>query len=355
MYYKTSYTCMAIEGNNLKMLGLGTYQYEVKEDEFKDSLKLLNFTIQPKKKDEITKFMTENNIQNNILEKLLKQKLITDNELILKKTDTMDFKNFLYSDLVSPNPKKANENFKKTTFLILGTGGIGNFMSYALATHTPKKIILLDGDIIERSNLNRQFMFKTKDLNLLKANVLGTELKARNPELNVEVIPDFIDESVLERVLNNINGPILGILSADGTNAVYSASKVFSKYHIPFLNIGYLNDISIIGPFFIPSVSCCPYCHNAFSIDVKSNIDISNNLISKINQNFSAPSHFVNNALSTSMAMNEIIQFMSGNIEGMHSINKRFGIDVVNFNKYYIKSSIDANCKYCIEDADYEK
>lgn len=354
MHYKTSYTCSILDNGDLKFLGKGTNQYQVELKEYNDSLKLLSFTMKSKDKDELINFMKDNNIDFNILDKLLEKRLITNNKLVFEKVDNMDFKNNLYLDITTQYPVKSNENFKNTTFIIIGTGGIGNFMSYALATFTPKKIILIDGDTIEESNLNRQFMFKFKDIGLYKSDVLGSELRSLNPKLDIEVITHFVNEDMLQELVNN-NSNVLGILSGDNDSALHVTNKIFTKYKVSFLNIGYLNDISVIGPFYIPNVSCCPYCHDSFLIeDYSDNITENRQLATNINNQHSAPSSFVNNALSSSMAMNEIIQFMSDNFKKMNSINTRFGIDTVNFSKFHINSSIDVNCKYCcIEEFNY--
>lgn len=65
--------------------------------------------------------------------------------------------------------KLVLNNLKNTTVIIIGCGGIGNFLSYSLATFTPEKMLLIDGDKIENSNLNRQLLFTTKDIGYSKA------------------------------------------------------------------------------------------------------------------------------------------------------------------------------------------
>ena len=43
---------------------------------------------------------------------------------------------------------------------------------YAYASYLPKKIIMLDGDVVSISNLNRQIFFDLSDVNRLKCDVL---------------------------------------------------------------------------------------------------------------------------------------------------------------------------------------
>ncbi|BCP63091.1 hypothetical protein SUT503_01490 [Streptococcus parasuis] len=69
--------------------------------------------------------------------------------------------------------------FKDTTFVIIGCGSIGNYISYALSVYSPKKLILVDGDRIERSNLNRQILFSEEDINCYKSEVIARELRKK--------------------------------------------------------------------------------------------------------------------------------------------------------------------------------
>jgi len=265
------------------------------------------------------------------------------------KEDEIRFKNGLYLETVVENPGITEERFNNSVIIIIGCGGIGNFMSYSLSTFNPKKIILIDGDRIEKSNLNRQFMFTESDIGEYKAKVLARELKKRNSNLNIIEISHYATETILDSLLNHFDKddiPI-GILSADSEQALFTTVKFFARHSIPFLNVGYLNDISVIGPFFIPGVSACPLCHNAFSVEIECTDDIISKEIYELNKMSSAPSSFVNNALAACMATSDIIQYMSGNYQKIKSLNARFGVNNVTFEMYKLNTSIDTNCKYC--------
>lgn len=56
----------------------------------------------------------------------------------------------------------------KLTILLLGLGGGGSNILTLLSGLGPKKIKIVDFDIIEKSNLGRQFLYKEEDVGLLK-------------------------------------------------------------------------------------------------------------------------------------------------------------------------------------------
>lgn len=83
---------------------------------------------------------------------------------------------------------------KISTFrlLILGCGGIGTNAAYLLAGLGFKNFILVDGDTIEVSNLNRQVLYTKADAGKYKCTVLARELKKRFDGLNIKQVNEFM-------------------------------------------------------------------------------------------------------------------------------------------------------------------
>lgn len=76
--------------------------------------------------------------------------------------------------------------------LILGCGGIGTNVVYLLAGLGFKNFILVDGDTIEASNLNRQVLYRKADAGKFKCTVLAKELKKRFDGLNIKTVGEFM-------------------------------------------------------------------------------------------------------------------------------------------------------------------
>lgn len=66
--------------------------------------------------------------------------------------------------------------------LIVGCGGIGSMVAINLAGAGIRHLHIVDGDHIEESNLNRQFLWSKEDVGLLKVNVLQREINRRYGE-----------------------------------------------------------------------------------------------------------------------------------------------------------------------------
>ncbi len=86
------------------------------------------------------------------------------------------------------------ERLKNATVMIAGVGGLGSFSSTLLAMAGIGKIILVDHDKVEESNLNRQVLYREEDIGLEKARVAAERLRELNPNISIKGFVDRIDE-----------------------------------------------------------------------------------------------------------------------------------------------------------------
>lgn len=81
---------------------------------------------------------------------------------------------------------EAQEKLKLANILIVGCGGIGCMTAELLARAGVGKISLIDADIIEMSNLQRQIAYVEQDIGFYKAEILAKRLRQINPFIQVE-------------------------------------------------------------------------------------------------------------------------------------------------------------------------
>jgi len=80
--------------------------------------------------------------------------------------------------------------------LIVGLGGVGGICAEMIVREGIGKMTIVDNDIVDESNINRQIQALQSTVKQPKAQVLAARLKDINPELDLTVIEVFIKEKI---------------------------------------------------------------------------------------------------------------------------------------------------------------
>ena len=83
---------------------------------------------------------------------------------------------------------------KTSSVLIVGVGGVGSYAAEAVARAGVGRITLMDGDIVQPSNLNRQLVALTSTLGRNKAEVMAERIRDINPEAEVTALARLYEE-----------------------------------------------------------------------------------------------------------------------------------------------------------------
>ena len=95
---------------------------------------------------------------------------------------------------------------KSKTICVIGLGGVGGSACEALIRSGVENIIIVDYDIIDISNLNRQIITTNNNLNNKKVLEMEKRIKSINNKCKVTVIDSFIDKDNINLIFdNNIN------------------------------------------------------------------------------------------------------------------------------------------------------
>ncbi|KAL7995721.1 putative ubiquitin/SUMO-activating enzyme E1, ubiquitin-activating enzyme E1 [Plasmopara halstedii] len=96
-----------------------------------------------------------------------------------------------YDGQISVFGRKVQEKIKSLNIFLVGAGAIGcemlkNWAMMGVASDKDGIIHITDMDTIEKSNLNRQFLFRSKDVQQAKSLVVARAIKQMNPDINVQ-------------------------------------------------------------------------------------------------------------------------------------------------------------------------
>jgi sulfur carrier protein ThiS adenylyltransferase len=92
-----------------------------------------------------------------------------------------------------------HEKIKRSVVGIAGLGGLGSAIAIALARIGVGKLILVDFDVVEPSNLNRQQYF-IQQIGMPKVEALQKNIATINPYVKVQTYQEKLDRNNVERI-----------------------------------------------------------------------------------------------------------------------------------------------------------
>ena len=91
--------------------------------------------------------------------------------------------------------KEKLEILKKSHVVICGIGGVGSYTLEALARIGVGHITVVDKDVVDITNINRQIIATVDNVGNSKVEVAKKRVSLINPAIKVEAVKEFIDES----------------------------------------------------------------------------------------------------------------------------------------------------------------
>ena len=98
---------------------------------------------------------------------------------------------------------EGQEKLLGSRVFVAGMGGLGCAAAVSLAAAGVGELVICDGDVVERSNLNRQFLFGPDDLTKPKASLAAKRLQALNPDVRIVPIVTEIDRQTAPALIEN--------------------------------------------------------------------------------------------------------------------------------------------------------
>lgn len=91
--------------------------------------------------------------------------------------------------------KNAYEKLKNSSVIIFGAGGVGSYACEAIARAGVGNITIVDNDIVDITNINRQLIAVSSTVGMDKASAEKSRIKDINPLCTVHAIKEFYDEN----------------------------------------------------------------------------------------------------------------------------------------------------------------
>jgi adenylyltransferase/sulfurtransferase len=131
---------------------------------------------------------------------------------------------------------------------IFGLGGLGSPVAMYLAAAGVGRLVLVDFDVVELSNLQRQIIHQTSDLKRPKVVSARDSILALNPDITVEIVQEKLDEKGLDDVVGAVDVVIDG---TDNFAARFGINRACFRHRKPLVSaaaIRFEGQISVYRP-----------------------------------------------------------------------------------------------------------
>lgn len=126
----------------------------------------------------------------------------------------------------------GQRKLESARMLLLGAGGLGSPAAFYLAAAGIGTLRLVDDDVVDRSNLQRQILHTEASIGLSKVDSAANTLSALNPRTRIETIAERITSANVDRLLDGVDVVIDG---ADNFPVRYLLNDACVKHAKPLV------------------------------------------------------------------------------------------------------------------------
>ncbi|WP_010530993.1 ThiF family adenylyltransferase [Lentibacillus jeotgali] len=170
----------------------------------------------------------------------------------------MDLTRYSRQMLFEPIREKGQRCLSGSTVLVVGAGALGTVICSQLVRAGIGKLILIDRDYVEMSNLQRQMLFDEEDVKhmLPKAAAAKNKLEKVNSQIIIEAITGNASVDNIDDLIKDADVVLDG---TDNFSTRYLLNDACFKYGIPFSYGGVVSSRGMTA-FFIPGQTPCLRC-----------------------------------------------------------------------------------------------
>ncbi|MEI2777911.1 MAG: ThiF family adenylyltransferase [Tetrasphaera sp.] len=229
---------------------------------------------------------------------------------------------------------------------LVGVGGIGTNVATQLIAAGVGYLRLFDGDIVEPSNMTRQFLFDEADFGRLKVEAAREHLLAKNSA--AQVVADTGRADGVESLMRLFADVDVVIVSADTPQLIADwANQASLRTMTPFTCAGYQDTRGLVGPMILPGDGPCLACAAASDGVGAAQARVDGRIADIVNLNaaYQAPSFGPLNAMVASAAVSDVLRLLMG--LRPRTAGRRLVLDSLTFESSFESYAAAPDCLAC--------
>ena len=135
---------------------------------------------------------------------------------------------------------------RDASVLVIGAGGLGSAVLQYLCAAGIGRLIIVDHDRVEESNLHRQPIYRMSDVGSLKAQAAREALLGANPEVRIEALCERLTPANVQRLVTGVD---VVVDAADSFAVTYVVSDECLRVKTPLISASVLGLSGYVGAF----------------------------------------------------------------------------------------------------------
>ena len=157
-------------------------------------------------------------------------------------------------------PSEHQRRLREARVLILGVGGLGSWASYALACCGVGELVLLDGDLVEESNFNRQILYRERDIGRPKAEAAADALAEFDSSCRLTPVARRLESADAVRELAEDADFVVNGADWPAHDIERWVNEACFDVGVPFITMSHSPPVARVGPLYVPGTTGCFNC-----------------------------------------------------------------------------------------------
>jgi bacteriocin biosynthesis cyclodehydratase domain-containing protein len=157
-------------------------------------------------------------------------------------------------------PSEYQRRLRDARVLMMGVGGLGSWASYALLCCGVGELVLVDGDVVEESNFNRQILYRERDIGRPKAEAAAEALAEFDSSCRLTAVARRLES--VEAVREMADGVDFVVNGADwpAHDIERWVNAACFELGVPFITMSHSPPVARVGPLYVPGTTGCFEC-----------------------------------------------------------------------------------------------
>lgn len=132
--------------------------------------------------------------------------------------------------------KESLEKLQNSNIVVFGLGGVGSYVVEGLVRAGIQNIFIIDKDIVDITNINRQLIADTETVGKAKVDVQEERILKINPLAKVTKLKEFVNKDNIEEIMNETTHIDYVVDAIDTVSAKLEIIKYCNKNNIKIIS-----------------------------------------------------------------------------------------------------------------------